>query len=128
MSEKVMEHYKKYMGCVKWFNNKSGYGFITVLGTNEFSEKDIFAHHSSIAAGGELYKYLVQGEYVSFNIQEIETKEHKYQATNIKGILDGDLMCETRNKNKDIIRQRDGLSRPNRPNRPKENLRVEISG
>ena len=36
-------------GQVKWFNNKSGYGFITLLDDNtELKGKDIFSHHSYI--------------------------------------------------------------------------------
>ena len=34
-------------GQVKWFNNKAGYGFITV-NDGEHSGKDIFIHYSTI--------------------------------------------------------------------------------
>ena len=34
-------------GRVKWFNNKAGYGFITVTDGSR-SGSDIFVHHSSI--------------------------------------------------------------------------------
>ena len=103
---------KKHTGCVKWFNNKSGYGFITLMNDDEeFKGRDIFAHHSSIKASGDLYKYLVQGEYVEFGVQKMESKtEHEHQAVNIMGIMKGDLMCETRFKNKDLSRVRDGFA------------------
>tara|TARA_B100000965_G_scaffold187734_1_gene156674 strand:+ start:3192 stop:3584 length:393 start_codon:yes stop_codon:yes gene_type:complete len=99
----------KYTGCVKWFNNKSGYGFITLLGENELKGKDIFAHHSSIKAKGDLYKYLVQGEYVEFEVQSMESKEHEHQAAGITGVLGGDLMCETRHKNRDLSKSKEGF-------------------
>ena len=107
---------KKYIGCVKWFNNKSGYGFITLLDNNaELQGRDIFSHHSSIKANGDLYKYLVQGEYVEFQLQKMESRnDHEHQAVNITGILSGDLMCETRFKNKDLSRVRDGFAPPRR--------------
>ena len=98
-----------HVGIVKWFNNKSGYGFITVLSDGDFNGKDIFAHHSSINVKSDLYKYLVQGEYVEFNIEKINSQDkEKYenQATHITGIKRGDLMCETRNNNKDSARPR----------------------
>lgn len=106
----------KTVGCVKWFNNKSGYGFVTIIDAKEESLKgrDIFAHHSSIKSTGDLYKYLVQGEYVEFTLQTMENKEHEYQASNITGIMSGDLMCETRFKNKDLSRVRDGFAPPRR--------------
>ena len=107
---------KKYIGCVKWFNNKSGYGFITLLDNNaELQGRDIFSHHSSIKANGDLYKYLVQGEYVEFQLQKMESRnDHEHQAVNITGILSGDLMCETRFKDKDLSRVRDGFAPPRR--------------
>lgn len=114
--ESTEQQPNKHIGCVKWFNNKSGYGFITLLSDDkEFQGRDIFAHHSSIKASGDLYKYLVQGEYVEFGVQQMENKhDHEHQAVNITGILNGDLMCETRFKNKDLSRVRDGFAPPHR--------------
>ena len=85
----------KTSGRVKWFNNKSGYGFITIS-TGEYEGTDIFVHHSSIKVEKEQYRYLVQGEYVEFFLKEMVDSEHKWQATDVSGISDGKLMCETR--------------------------------
>jgi cold shock CspA family protein len=91
----------RLIGQVKWFNNKAGYGFITVS-DGENSGKDIFAHFSTIQVGDSQYKYLVQGEYVEFELT-ISTKEsHEFQATNISGIKGGMLMCETRQSNRPV--------------------------
>ena len=100
-----------YTGQVKWFNNKSGYGFITVLSEGDFHLKDIFVHHSSINVTENIYKYLVQGEYVQFNISKIEGKDHENQATKIKGIMDGEIMCEVRHKNRDVSKSRDNFTK-----------------
>ena len=89
------------IGRVKWFNNKSGYGFITFMNNDKFVGSDIFVHHSSIVSKENLYKYLVQGEYVEFKIEKMTNKEHENQATQITGIKGGELMCETRFKNKE---------------------------
>ncbi len=85
----------KTQGRVKWFNNKSGYGFITVT-SGEQSGNDIFVHHSSIKVEKEQYRYLVQGEYVEFSINEVSDSEHKWHAADVGGIACGKLMCETR--------------------------------
>lgn len=82
-------------GRVKWFNNKTGFGFITVTdGSNVGS--DIFVHHSAVKVSSEQYKYLVQGEYVEFSVAETTGTAHKFQASEVKGIKGGQLMCETR--------------------------------
>jgi cold shock CspA family protein len=39
-------------GRVKWFNNKAGYGFITVTDGSR-SGSDIFVHHSSIGVASQ---------------------------------------------------------------------------
>ena len=82
-------------GTVKWFNNKAGYGFITVC-DGEFATKDIFVHYSSIRVSNSQYKYLVQGEYVDFTLVKSENDVHEYQATNVSGVKGGPIMCETR--------------------------------
>jgi cold shock CspA family protein len=85
----------KTSGRVKWFNNKSGYGFITISAGDHEGE-DIFVHHSSITVQKEQYRYLVQGEYVEFVLKEMHDNEHKWQASDVGGISGGKLMCETR--------------------------------
>jgi cold shock CspA family protein len=82
-------------GRVKWFNNRAGYGFITVT-EGEHSGVDVFVHHSAITVNNEQYRYLVQGEYVNFNMCGIENNTHKWQAGAVKGMHGGKLMCETR--------------------------------
>ena len=55
---------ERLLGRVKWFNNKAGYGFITIT-DGTLSGTDVFVHHSSIKLQSEQqYRYLVQGEYV----------------------------------------------------------------
>ena len=90
-------------GRVKWFNNKSGYGFVSVImspGDESLLGKDVFAHHSSINVGKEQFRYLVQGEYVEFTLSTIEddSQKHKFQTANLHGIGGGMLMCETGNE------------------------------
>jgi cold shock CspA family protein len=85
----------RLVGQVKWFNNKAGYGFITVS-DGELSSKDIFIHYSSIRVTNSQYKYLVQGEYVEFTLSKPTGEVHEFQASDVSGIKGGALMCETR--------------------------------
>ena len=93
---------KSLLGCVKWFNNKVGYGFITL--SDGTLEQDIFVHHSALNTSDEQYKYLVQGEYVSFElVKSTETdSKHEFFAGNVSGVNGGKLMCETRNFTKPL--------------------------
>jgi cold shock CspA family protein len=90
----------KYTGRVKWFNNKYGYGFITVITTDESASvaigTDVFAHHSEVAVGEDQYRYLVQGEYVELNVVKTTSGNHEYQCAKVRGIHGGQLICETR--------------------------------
>jgi cold shock CspA family protein len=94
-SSTVLQSNERFIGRVKWFNNKAGYGFITIT-DGQKSGSDIFVHHSSIKVDSEQYKYLVQGEYLEFSLSETKTETHEFQAGDISGIKGGKLMCETR--------------------------------
>jgi len=87
-------------GRVKWFNNKTGFGFITIVGGNEqFRDaSEIFAHHSAIKVSQEQYRYLVEGEYVEFSVSNTASGDHKFQAADVRGVKGGKLFCETRHE------------------------------
>lgn len=86
----------KLTGQVKWFNSKTGYGFITALTEGEYKNKDIFVHYSNLILTNSQYKYLVQGEYVEFETVKPDSGEHEFHAIKVSGILGGNLMCEVR--------------------------------
>ena len=50
-------------GIVKWFDDKKGYGFITVE-----DGKDAFVHHSNIE--GEGFKTLAEGQAVTLEVTQ----------------------------------------------------------
>ena len=103
------------IGQVKWFNNKAGYGFITVSG-DDSTISDIFIHFSSIRVTNSQYKYLIQGEYVEFNLVKSDTDTHEFQANDVSGINGGSLMCETRrNSQSNDNTDGQGLSAPTKP-------------
>ena len=86
---------ERFVGRVKWFNNKAGYGFVTITDGAK-SGSDIFVHHSAIGVSSQQYKYLVQGEYVEFSLVSTKDNTHEFQGSDITGIKNGKLMCETR--------------------------------
>jgi cold shock CspA family protein len=94
-SSNVSSSAQRTTGRVKWFNNKAGYGFITAT-TGAQAGTDVFAHHSGLAVSNQQYRYLVQGEYVEFQMNSVEGGAHRFQAADITGIGRGMLMCETR--------------------------------
>lgn len=63
-------------GTVKWFNDRKGYGFITLE-----DGRDLFVHYSSIDTPG--FKTLTEGERVTF---EVEESKRGPQAKNVKRI------------------------------------------
>ena len=125
---------ERLTGRVKWFNNRAGFGFVTVLDGDK-KDEDVFVHHSGIQVSSEQYKYLVQGEYVSFVLRESDNDDHPFQAGDVKGVLSGWLMCETRNANRSS-RTEDGdeeedessRRRPRRQNNNRRTVRPRGSG
>lgn len=89
---------QRITGRVKWFNNKAGFGFVTAV-DGDLKDKDVFVHYSSIDVPDDHYKYLVQGEYVDFELSSSEKSEHEFHAIQISGVKGGTLMCETRRQN-----------------------------
>jgi CspA family cold shock protein len=128
---------ERLIGRVKWFNNKAGYGFITVT-DGDRSGSDIFVHHSSVNVENQQYKYLVQGEYVEFDLSKTTSGTHEWQASNVGGIKGGKLMCETRNEFKKVrtstrsvendSEQSDYVARQDRPPNKRPTLRSRGEG
>ena len=90
-----------FTGRVKWFNNKTGFGFITITDGVK-SGTDVFVHHSAVKVDAEQYRYLVQGEYVELSLVPTTGGEYEFQAGNVSGIKGGKLMCETRNEYRSV--------------------------
>ena len=111
---------ERLTGRVKWFNNKSGYGFITVTDGNKLGS-DVFVHHSSIKVDSEQYKYLVQGEYVDFNLSNTKNSVHEFQAGEVYGIKGGKLMCETRHESR-VARSQYRYSSSEQEQQPEESF------
>ena len=79
-----------FVGQCKWFNDRYGYGFITVT-QGEQKGKDIFVHHSGVKPLNSIYRTLKKGEYINFNIIN---GENGPQAIDVTGIGGGCLMCD----------------------------------
>lgn len=82
--------YGEFTGSTKWFNDKLGYGFITICDGDD-KGKDIFVHHSGINPLNSNYKTLRKGEYIQFNIVN---GINGLQAVDVTGIKGGPLMCD----------------------------------
>ena len=64
----------RYIGIVKWFDNRKGYGFIQRDGT----EEDIFVHFREIQGDG--FKTLIEGQKVEFGLI---TRDKGFAAENV---------------------------------------------
>lgn len=91
-----------HTGQVKWFNDRLGYGFITICGleTAEKTDKkelfmqvgrDVFVHHSGVRPVSSNFHSLQKGEYTSFNMTQ---GVNGPQAIDVTGIGGGTLMCD----------------------------------
>ena len=87
---------ERFTGMVKWFNNKTGYGFI------QCGDEETFVHHSGLTSDTQ-YKYLVQGEYVDFS-KSAYGGQNRLVAVDVTGVQRGKLMCETRASQRQPVR------------------------
>jgi CspA family cold shock protein len=63
-------------GIVKWFNDKKGYGFISMD-----EGQDVFVHYSSILGTG--FRSLYEGQRVRFEVEESDKGPQAVQVETI---------------------------------------------
>ena len=81
-------------GCVKWFNSRHKYGFITVTSDGEYKNVDLFVHQSNINTKEPCYRFLIAGENVKFEVKITTDEKHPSQAVNVTEVSGGILKCE----------------------------------
>ena len=113
-----------YTGRCKWFNNRLGYGFITVDNSSEQNNvpSDLFVHQTNISPNSSTYRTLRQGEYVSFSLSRDDTS---VQAVNVTGINGGPLLCDTQTPRPN---NGNGQRGPRRPRAPRNRNRNRQEG
>ena len=89
--EEAPTGYGKYLGRVKWFQNKKGHGFIIVLQPKEAYGTEVFVHFSGLKPLKSLFKTLQKNEYVSFNMGQ---GKQGVQAVDVTGVMGGPLICD----------------------------------
>ena len=95
---------RTYTGRCKWFNNRLGYGFITVDNPNKDVPEDIFIHQTNIQPSSSTFRTLRQGEYVSFVVRQDEN--NTVQAINVTGLNGGPLLCDTYVEQRKFVNER----------------------
>ena len=93
---------RRSTGFVKWFNHKKGFGFITVCSEGEHKNEDIFVHYKSVRSTPSQCNYLVQGEYVDFDLVKVTNNNHTHQACDITGVNFGHIMSQFHESKKTV--------------------------
>ena len=96
---------------VKWFNTKKGFGFLTDC----TSGLDIFVHRSALNVPDNVYRKLITGEYVQYELSTDDSG--KQLALNVTGIQGGNLLCQLDNARVVLINNKDGVNQSSRPKR-----------
>lgn len=97
-----------FTGQCKWFNDKLGFGFITICEGND-KGRDIFVHHSGIKPLNSNYRTLKKGEYINFNVVD---GLNGLQAVDVTGIQGGPLMCDHVTNGKRVVVPPIGMNTP----------------
>tara|TARA_Y100000310_G_scaffold317528_1_gene370482 strand:+ start:585 stop:1106 length:522 start_codon:yes stop_codon:yes gene_type:complete len=110
-----------FSGRCKWFNNRRGYGFLTVdqnsVPAGTTVPVDVFVHQTNVCPATSTYRTLRQGEYVSFRLEN--DSNGSLHAVHVTGINGGPLFCDSNVRRSDDSRPRPSPS-DGRRNRRKE--------
>ena len=105
-----MVEFGSEIGRVLFFDHKKGWGFIKIVkSNNDYENKDIFTHFSSINCNNS-FKKLYPGEYVSLDVlnDESEVDENKrLKSSNVTGVFGGDLLVDNESYNFRIVKIND---------------------
>lgn len=93
----------RHIGCVKWFDNRKGFGFINNLSNNA----EVFVHHTGLSSKENCFRTLYPGEYVEYHLYHDDQSNRDY-AVNVTGVQGGSLLCENTGTRISVRRQRDG--------------------
>ncbi len=86
---------RDYIGYVKWFDDKKGFGFVRVLTPGDRYENDFFVYQANICPHRSTYRTLRNSECVVFNLSD----EERPQALEVAGV-NGTLFCDSRPSNR----------------------------
>tara|TARA_Y100000389_G_C17442582_1_gene509529 strand:+ start:1254 stop:1682 length:429 start_codon:yes stop_codon:yes gene_type:complete len=102
---------RDYIGYVKWFDDKKGFGFVRVLTPGDHYEQDFFVYQANICPHRSTYRTLRNSECVVFNLSD----EERPQALEVAGV-NGTLFCDSRppNRGRGYGGPSRGTRRPNR--------------
>lgn len=97
-------------GFVKWFDDKRGIGFITII-AGEHRNTDVFVHQTNVRPHLSNYRTLTAGEYVDFVYGEADNsndtnRDHNHQALYVTGIMGGALMCDNNSHRRNPLARR----------------------
>lgn len=98
---KMTSEKNRYIATVKWFNSKSGYGFLSLL-NHPSGDIDMFVHVTNLNTKKNVFRTLITGEYVECSV-EPNDENGRDHAVDVTGVLRNSLMCET-NGNKNYYR------------------------
>ena len=65
-------------GTVKWFNNETGFGFIS----NDDGSGDVFVHFTAIQSKG--FRKLEENQKVTFDVEQDPKNPSRNRAANVK--------------------------------------------
>ena len=102
----------RHVGCVKWFDNRKGFGFINNLSNNS----EVFVHHTGLNSKENCFRTLFPGEYIEYHLYHDEQSNRDY-AVNVTGVQGGSLLCENTGTRLSVRRQHENSGNSSRPAR-----------